>query len=102
MSIEKPKNLQNHTLDTHYAIMVLDLRQNDDSMLTMSNRKKKPDEKADRHKFPGLLLRLPPKYREMLEQCRRKHRRTLTEQAKIAFEEMYRADGFDPDAMSEP
>lgn len=45
--------------------------------------KKKP---KDRHKHKIMAIRLPPAYRTQMELLARKTRRTLTEEAKIAFE----------------
>lgn len=52
---------------------------------------KKP--KADRHKHKPLTLRLPPLYRQKLEELAKRTRRTITEEAKIAFEEHLAKNG---------
>jgi hypothetical protein len=61
------------------------------------------EKKKDQHKYKGLLLRLPPVYRQQLGEAAKKHRRTITEQAKIAFEEHLAAEGlWPPSAPKKP
>lgn len=80
-------------MDIRKSQTAFDLRWIGGKMPRMANEK---DKKKDQHKYKGLLLRLPPVYRDMLGKAAKKHRRTLTEQAKIAFEEHLEREGLWP------
>lgn len=64
-------------------------------MLDMANKKK------DRHVHPQLTMRLPPEYRAALQAAAKKNRRSMTEEAKIAFEKYLESQGVWPPEVDE-
>lgn len=57
--------------------------------------------KADRHKYNPMQIRLPPIYRERMDQLSKRTRRTVTEEAKIAFEKYLAENGLWDEATAE-
>jgi hypothetical protein len=56
----------------------------------MGDSKKEPKPlNLDRH-ASGFMVRLPEQYRMSIDAIRKKHRRTITEEVKIALEEYFR------------
>ena len=54
----------------------------------------------DRHKGKQLVIRVPPRHHEALRKVAEKHRRTMTEQIKIALEEHFQKEGIWPDPQA--
>jgi hypothetical protein len=54
------------------------------------------EKKKDRHKHPMLVLRLPPIYKKLLGDAAGQGRRSMTEEAKIAFEKHFETLGLWP------
>ena len=61
------------------------------TMLLM--QKKKPT--TDRHKNPKLTVRLSPSYQAALKKVAVKNRRPMSEQIKIALEDLFKKEGID-------
>lgn len=61
----------------------------------------KKKSKVDRHKHKPMVLRLPPVYRKQMAELAQKTRRTITEEAKIAFEAHLGQNGLWPPAPQE-
>jgi len=67
-------------------MIAIDLQHKSDNFSPMGESKK---ETSDRH-ASGFMVRLPETYRVHINTLRKKNRRTITEEIKIALEEYFR------------